>query len=211
MAALPSTWLPRTCRKFASRTPAQRRGAGCPSALPCARRSLTNGPDAKRAGAMRHLVSITLLPGVVAVALPALILGGSDVVVDPLRAAFGLLLIGVGLVLAVWTIELFATEGRGTLAPWDATTRLVVRGPYRHVRNPMITGVACILAGEALVFGSWHLVFLLGVFALVNAIYMPLIEEPGLRRRFGGEYDVYRANVPRWLPRLRPFNGREGT
>ena len=36
----------------------------------------------------------------------------------------------------------------------------------------------------------------------MNAVYFPLVEEPGLRERFGEEYDAYRATVPRWLPRL---------
>jgi protein-S-isoprenylcysteine O-methyltransferase Ste14 len=40
----------------------------------------------------------------------------------------------------------------------------------------------------------------------VNALYMPLFEEPGLKRRFGADYDMYAANVPRWLPRLRPWD-----
>ena len=31
-----------------------------------------------------------------------------------------------------------------------------------------------------------------------------LYEEPGLRERFGGEYERYLDEVPRWLPRLRP-------
>jgi protein-S-isoprenylcysteine O-methyltransferase Ste14 len=98
---------------------------------------------------------------------------------------------------------LFARVGEGTLAPWDPTRKLVVRGPYRHVRNPMITGVLAILLGEAALFGSWPLlVWAFGFFAL-NAIYMPLVEEPGLVRRFGDDYVRYRRNVPRWLPRLR--------
>jgi protein-S-isoprenylcysteine O-methyltransferase Ste14 len=68
----------------------------------------------------------------------------------------------------------------------------------------MITGVATILAGEALVFRSWGIAVELAVFVVVNAIYFPLVEEPGLLRRFGGEYEEYRARVPRWLPRVRP-------
>jgi protein-S-isoprenylcysteine O-methyltransferase Ste14 len=79
-----------------------------------------------------------------------------------------------------------------------------VQGPYRHVRNPMITGVALILGGEALFFQSLALAILLAVFVGVNAIYFPLVEEPGLSRRFGAEYDDYRRRVPRWVPRLRP-------
>jgi protein-S-isoprenylcysteine O-methyltransferase Ste14 len=39
----------------------------------------------------------------------------------------------------------------------------------------------------------------------VNAIYLPFVEERGLRQRFGEDYDVYCANVPRWLPRRRPW------
>ena len=62
-------------------------------------------------------------------------------------------MIAFGFALPVWTVKLFVTVGQGTLAPWDPTSKLVVRGPYSHVRNPMITGVACILAGEAL---SWN-------------------------------------------------------
>ncbi len=118
----------------------------------------------------------------------------------------GAVLIAVGLLLVVRTVALFAAVGRGTLAPWDPTSRLVVRGPYRHVRNPMISGVLFILLGEAAALGSLGvLVWFAAVFA-VNATYIPLVEERGLVRRFGAEYERYREHVPRWLPRLRPWN-----
>ena len=102
-----------------------------------------------------------------------------------------------------WTVALFVRNGRGTLAPWDPTSHLVISGPYRYVRNPMITGVATILAGEALFFRSWGVAIELAAFLAVNALYFPLVEEPGMRRRFGSEYDEYSARVPRWLPRVR--------
>ncbi len=69
----------------------------------------------------------------------------------------------------------------------------------------MITGVFTILAGEALLLGSTAIAIWFGTFLAMNAIYFPLSEEPGLRRRFGADYERYRANVPRWLPRLRPW------
>jgi protein-S-isoprenylcysteine O-methyltransferase Ste14 len=122
-----------------------------------------------------------------------------------LPVAAGALLITTGLALGAWTLALFARVGRGTLAPWDPTARLVVRGPYRHVRNPMITGVGAVVAGEAALLGSVPLLIWFAAFAAANAVYMPLVEEPGLRHRFGTDYDRYRANVPRWLPRLRPW------
>jgi protein-S-isoprenylcysteine O-methyltransferase Ste14 len=87
------------------------------------------------------------------------------------------------------------------------TQKLVVRGIYRHVRNPMISGVCAILLGEALVFGSFNLLFWFGFVVLLNMIYLPLVEEPGLEERFGDDYLRYKQNVPRWIPRLRPWRG----
>ena len=147
-----------------------------------------------------------LLPGVVAVVVPALIVSSTGANIGVLSALGGGVLIGIGLSLIVWTVRLFVTVGRGTLAPWDPTSALVVRGPYRHVRNPMISGVGFVLAGEALACRSIWLLAWLGVVALLNAIYMPLVEEPGLEQRFGAAYDEYRANVPRWIPRLRAWH-----
>ncbi|HSK16567.1 MAG TPA: isoprenylcysteine carboxylmethyltransferase family protein [Gaiellaceae bacterium] len=155
-----------------------------------------------------------VLPGTVAVVVPALLVWwtGSVEMGWGLPAGLalppvllGLALMAAGAVFVVWTVRLFARRGRGTLAPWDPTSRLVVEGPYRHVRNPMISGVGLVLAGEAVLLGSPPLALWPAGFALVNAVYMPLVEEPGLARRFGAEYETYRANVPRWLPRLRPW------
>jgi protein-S-isoprenylcysteine O-methyltransferase Ste14 len=154
----------------------------------------------------RHVRAIGLLPFVVTVVVPGLLLwqSGADLAAWPL-AFLGVALTALGLVLVAWTVALFARVGRGTLAPWDPTSRLVVVGPYRHVRNPMISGVLAILLGEAALFASVTLLLWFAVVFAVNAVYFPLVEEPGLRRRFGLEYDAYRANVPRWLPRVRPW------
>lgn len=149
--------------------------------------------------------AIGLLPGVVTIVVPALIVWRSGADAHWLGVAVGLPLIALGLALVARTIALFAALGRGTLAPWDVTQRLVVSGPYRYVRNPMISGVLAILLGEAAALGSRQLlVWFAAVFA-VNAVYMPLVEEPSLRRRFGEQYDRYRKHVPRWLPRLRAW------
>jgi protein-S-isoprenylcysteine O-methyltransferase Ste14 len=126
----------------------------------------------------------------------------------PLAAAsagVGLALIVLGLRLIWRTIALFSRVGEGTLAPWDPTRKLVVSGPYLHVRNPMITGVFTVLSGETLVLGAPGMAIWTAVFAAVNAVYMPLFEEPGLVKRFGEDYVSYRRNVPRWLPRLKPW------
>ena len=154
----------------------------------------------------RQLAAVGLLPVTVTLVVPGLILwrngadGGGWALV-----LVGAVLVTAGVTLVAWTATLFARVGRGTIAPWDPTSRLVVLGPYRHVRNPMISGVLAILLGEAAIFASVPLLlWFAGVFA-VNALYLPLVEEPGLRKRFGADYDAYRANVPRWLPRLSPW------
>jgi protein-S-isoprenylcysteine O-methyltransferase Ste14 len=156
---------------------------------------------------LRQIAAVLLLPCIVARAVPALIVARSDGagVRWGVPAVAGIALMAVGLALLVQTIALFATVGRGTLAPWDPTRRLVVRGPYRRVRNPMISGVLFVLLGEAALWRSLPLLVWFAVVLAVNAVYFPLVEEPGLRRRFGADYDAYRAAVPRWLPRLRPW------
>lgn len=111
-----------------------------------------------------------------------------------------------GFALFVWCISLFARIGKGTLAPWDPTKRLVVAGPYRHVRNPMISGVAMMLVGEALFHGSRVLAFWTLIFIAFNYLYFIEFEEPGLERRFGEDYVLYKASVPRWIPRLTPWS-----
>ena len=111
----------------------------------------------------------------------------------------------LGLALFVWCVALFARRGQGTIMPWDPTQRLVVAGPYRHVRNPMISSVLFMVAGQALLWGSGLTAALAAVFFVVNHVYFITSEEPGLVKRFGDSYRAYKANVPRWLPRLQPY------
>jgi protein-S-isoprenylcysteine O-methyltransferase Ste14 len=160
----------------------------------------------------RHLLSVALLPFSVAVLVPLWLARNNNIspvigTTGPqmLVQVVGLLLLAVGLILFSAALRNFVTEGEGTLAPWDPPRRLVVRGPYRYVRNPMISGVVFVLFGEALILLSrphfiWALIFL-----AVNSIYIPLLEETGLRHRFGDSYVEYCRHVPRLIPRFRPW------
>jgi protein-S-isoprenylcysteine O-methyltransferase Ste14 len=166
-----------------------------------------------RVGAWRQARAIVLLPGTASVVVPAVILIGGEPNIgwgiggpaSALPVLLGLALICAGFALWLWTVRLFARIGRGTLAPWDPTERLVVEGPYRHVRNPMITAVTIVLAGEAALFGSSSLLIWLAAFVAINHVYFRVFEEPGLEARFGEEYSTYRRQVPRWLPRRTPW------
>lgn len=164
---------------------------------------------------LRHLLSILLLPCLVVVVVPYTLLRragtvvvlGSGAVMPWFRVTAGATLLLCGFALFAWSVGLFARVGRGTLAPWDPTRRLVAVGPYQHVRNPMISGVALMLVGEALLWNSRPVGIWAGTFLVINHVYFLLLEEPGLERRFGEAYRTYKAHVPRWIPRLRAWRG----
>jgi protein-S-isoprenylcysteine O-methyltransferase Ste14 len=165
--------------------------------------------------AWRQLRAIAPLPGVVTGLIPVVLLattganvgwglGGAAAVLPVL---LGLALLAAGFSLWLWTVRLFARIGEGTLAPWDPTRHLVVAGPYRHVRNPMIAAVVTFLAGEAALFGSLALLLWAAAFFAINHVGFLVYEEPGLEKRFGEEYRAYKRNVPRWRPRRTPWAG----
>ena len=165
------------------------------------------------------LVAIIVLPGNVLIIIPGILLwltNGSPFAAQlalPEHVFFwaGLVLIAIGLGLAGWTVHLFLTHGQGTPAPWEPPKKLVVLGPYRHVRNPMISGALFILMGEALLLQSLPILVWWVIFLLANLIYMPKFEERDLVARYGEEYTHYMVQVPRWIPRLQPWTGTTDT
>lgn len=115
----------------------------------------------------------------------------------------GALLTLLALALIAWCNLLFLHIGEGTAHPFTAKTKhLVIRGPYRYVRNPMMWGVGTLLAGLALWLGSLGLWFALATFLLFILLFVPFYEERDMERRFGEEYRAYCRRVPRWWPRL---------
>ena len=118
------------------------------------------------------------------------------------RAALAVLA-GAGVLLScVWH---FTVAGRGTLAPVDPPTRLVVSGLYRFCHNPMYSGVLTILVGEAWLFSSLTLLEYAAVVLVLVHLVVMLYEEPALDRKFGESYRSYRAAVPRWGIALHPY------
>jgi protein-S-isoprenylcysteine O-methyltransferase Ste14 len=153
---------------------------------------------------IRTLIFTVFVPGFWTVMMPYWLLP------RPVRAdvrgagAAGWQLIAAGIALyfacAFWG---FALRGRGTPLPLDPPKKLVVVGPYRIVRNPMYWSVAFVMLGEAAVFHSMALVDLAAVFFVAVNLFVLFVEEPGLKAKFGAEYEQYCRQVPRWLPRIR--------
>jgi protein-S-isoprenylcysteine O-methyltransferase Ste14 len=160
----------------------------------------------------RHLISVLIAPVTMTVLIPALIVDwrrtalpdyGSPVIAA--LAVVGALLIAGGLSLLIWTVLLFDREGKGTLGVGKVLgepVHLVVQGPYRHVRNPMISGVVAIILGEAVVVQSVWLLLWFAIFLTCLATFIRFWEEPHLVRRYGDEYINYRQHVPAWIPRM---------
>lgn len=117
----------------------------------------------------------------------------------------GALLIGAGAAVIANSFVHFAVEGIGTPAPFAPPKRLVVGGLYRYVRNPMYVSVAAAVAGQGLLLGQPKLFVALAIGAVPVVAFVRLYEEPTLAGKFGAEYEEYRRNVPRWLPRLTPW------
>jgi protein-S-isoprenylcysteine O-methyltransferase Ste14 len=151
----------------------------------------------------RALTYATLFVGLVLVFVPARVLSlagiGRPERFEAPQAA-GILLGAAGAILAVSCVVTFALVGKGTPAPFDPPRRLVVRGPYRLMRNPMYAGAGLALAGAALFFESGALLGYLVAFFIAAHLFVVWYEEPTLRRTFGEEYDAYCRAVRRWLP-----------
>jgi protein-S-isoprenylcysteine O-methyltransferase Ste14 len=159
---------------------------------------------------LRALFFTVLMPGSALVLFPSWILRGQPQPARPWTQSprvLGLVLIAIGLVPLFVSIRDFAVSGRGTLAPIDPPRRLVRVGLYRHVRNPMYVGVVTALLGEALFFESRALAIYAAIVWLVFHLFVVLYEEPHLRDTFGADYETYLGAVPRWIPRVRAWEG----
>ena len=155
------------------------------------------------------LRTVVVLPLNVLLIIPLIVLyatGYRWTLNHPLLLAIGGVLLAGGLCLAAWTMRLFDREGDGTAAPWAPPKNLVLSGPYKYARNPMITGVFMMQIAEALLLNSCAVLWLFFIFLCANAIYFPFFEERDLEKRFGQQYLEYKRNVPRWIPRTTPWN-----
>jgi len=160
----------------------------------------------------RAVTYATLFIGLLLVFVPGRILERSGIVRPTQLGAVQFAGIVVGMVggaIALWCVLTFAFIGRGTPAPFDPPRKLVIRGPYRYVRNPMYIGAALALCGAALFYRSIWLFGYTILFLLVTHVFVVTYEEPTLRRMFGADYEAYRGRVRRWLAR-RPTAGTPG-
>ncbi|MEW5768207.1 MAG: isoprenylcysteine carboxylmethyltransferase family protein [bacterium] len=150
---------------------------------------------------LKNLLFTLVVSGTVAVYVPFLLAENRSPTLGVVSViAFALLVMGVAIY--AWCVWDFATFGRGTPLPIDAPKKLIVRGLYRYTRNPMYVGVLTVILCWAVMFQSVVLVLYALVVGTLFHLFVVIYEEPHLQRVFGSEYDNYRSQVGRWLPKL---------
>jgi len=160
---------------------------------------------------VRAITYAALFIGLLLIYVPGRLLSGSGIVRPAVIGASqvaGMIIGGLGAAIALWCVFTFAFIGRGTPAPFDPPRRLVIRGPYRFVRNPMYIGAGMALLGAALFYESLSILIYAGLFFLATHLFVVLYEEPTLRRTFGPEYKAYCSRVRRWWVSLTGGNQR---
>ena len=138
-----------------------------------------------------------LTPGVIAGLIPGVITGWRIPWTGGWAVPLGMIAAIAMLSGAVVLLDAFARFARadGTPAPPMPTARLVVVGPYRHVRNPMYLAVLSIILGQALLFGSAAALFYAGPVLVAVASFVAGYEQPTLEHEHGDEYREYRRHV----------------
>jgi len=121
--------------------------------------------------------------------------------------AVGMLPLVLGTALLLVCNVLFVRQGRGTAAPYDPPRALVIRGPYRYVRNPMYVSATLIVLGWGLWMQAASLLIYTVLLTVAYRLFVRYYEEPRLRARFGPDYADYLASVPPWVPRLGRLRG----
>jgi len=152
---------------------------------------------------IKNIIFFILQPGLVVGLIPYLLIRNrlSSILSDrfSLLDYFGLVLIFLGLLIAIYCVYRFIIDGLGTLSPVHRTKALVVKGLYKYSRNPMYVGMLLVLIGEFIITKSVHLLAYTIVVGLAFHLFVIFVEEPRLTRDFKTEYLDYMNRVRRWF------------
>jgi protein-S-isoprenylcysteine O-methyltransferase Ste14 len=124
----------------------------------------------------------------------------------PVRLTLTVLFGTGGLFFVLWSNLALLIKGKGgatdvfNVAISPRTKHLVVAGPYRFTRNPMVFGAFSCYSALALYWNSVLTLTLLAAFFITMRYYLKATEEKRLLKDFGREYEEYRKRVPMIIP-----------
>ena len=110
-----------------------------------------------------------------------------------------------GLSLRAWGA---GSAGRHTRSGTIEAVQLATGGPFAYLRNPIYAGSICLGLGMSLLIGDPAAFVVTGLVFVILFVAIIPAEEAFLQREFGAEYETYLMEVPRLIPRLRPWPGR---
>lgn len=120
------------------------------------------------------------------------------IVVRPPGSYAGSLLLATGVAMIIWSRRTFQAAGT-PIVPFTESTALICHGLYCWSRNPMYLGTVLLLAGVAILLGSFApIVVVIVVFAILQEGFIRR-EERLMDETFGERYRAYRRSVRRWL------------
>ncbi len=150
------------------------------------------------------LIFVLLIPSLLLVTLPGLSakLGLPQLHFGMVNLLIGAFFILVGFIYAAWSILSQVILANGTPVPVMPTQKLLVVGPFKQCRNPMVFGTITAYLGCSVLAGSLLSAAAVILFALLLVIYIKRIEEKELEARFGQEYLDYKRRAPFIIPRV---------
>ncbi|HMK39804.1 MAG TPA: isoprenylcysteine carboxylmethyltransferase family protein [Bacteroidota bacterium] len=126
-----------------------------------------------------------------------------------LSLVIGFAVVFVGELIRFWGVSIVGAETRTTGTVGG--TYLITSGPFSYVRNPLYVGNMLLYAGVGIMSMALFPWMLLVAITWFYVQYYLIVsrEEEYLAATFGGEFDVYRRNVRRFVPRLTPYRSAQ--
>jgi protein-S-isoprenylcysteine O-methyltransferase Ste14 len=138
--------------------------------------------------AFDHLISLRVIP------------------IAGLRFTIAVILSIFGLLFGLWSNIVLNIVGRGGplevagLEVSPKTQKLVVTGPYKYTRNPLLLGACVFYCGVAIYLNSIIAVAIVALFMTFMLLFVKLTEERRLSKEFGKDYEEYCQRVPMFIP-----------
>jgi protein-S-isoprenylcysteine O-methyltransferase Ste14 len=117
-----------------------------------------------------------------------------------------IILLVIGLIYGIWSVIIQNTVGEGgpveigNIEISPKTKNLVVSGPYKYTRNPMLFGTFLQYLAFALFINSITSVVLVSAIFVFMLTVVVKMEEERLLKDFGNQYEEYRKKVSAFIP-----------